>query len=155
MQPPENEKADESGNSHRPNDSTPDQKAETAESMADATQSVKLGRLAELERELIKRTLIETRGNMSEAARILGIDRRTLYRKVSAPAAEQSPAEHVEPSAQKDPWLTLGLLRDDLKIVVALLKSGDGGDRELALRRSLKALHRVGDGELSSEGRSQ
>jgi len=38
--------------------------------------------LAELEREYILRVLVSTDGNKSQAAKILGIDRRTLYRKL-------------------------------------------------------------------------
>ena len=38
--------------------------------------------LEEAERELIKNTLLETRGNREEAAKILGIGARTLYRKL-------------------------------------------------------------------------
>lgn len=38
--------------------------------------------LDQLEREYIKRVLIETGGNKSKAAEILGLDRKTLYRKL-------------------------------------------------------------------------
>lgn len=38
--------------------------------------------LEEVEQEYIRRVLEKTRGNQTKAARILGIDRRTLYRKV-------------------------------------------------------------------------
>jgi DNA-binding NtrC family response regulator len=38
--------------------------------------------LDELEKEYIKRVLIETAGNKSRAAEILGLDRKTLYRKL-------------------------------------------------------------------------
>ena len=54
-------------------------------------------------------------------------------------------------SVKRDPWLTLGLLRDDLKIIAALIAVPDEGARQLAHRRALKALHRVGTGELSAE----
>jgi DNA-binding NtrC family response regulator len=39
--------------------------------------------LAELEREHVQRVLAGTEGNKARAARILGIDRRTLYRKLA------------------------------------------------------------------------
>ena len=39
--------------------------------------------LRDAERELIRSTLDETRGNREEAARILGIGERTLYRKIN------------------------------------------------------------------------
>jgi two-component system response regulator HydG len=39
--------------------------------------------LRDAERELIRETLEETRGNREEAARILGIGERTLYRKIT------------------------------------------------------------------------
>lgn len=38
--------------------------------------------LQQVERETITRVLADLKGNMSAAARRLGIDRRTLYRKV-------------------------------------------------------------------------
>jgi DNA-binding NtrC family response regulator len=38
--------------------------------------------LDQLEKEYIKRVLIETGGNKSKAAEILGLDRKTLYRKL-------------------------------------------------------------------------
>jgi DNA-binding NtrC family response regulator len=38
--------------------------------------------LADVERGYIKRVLESTGGNVSRAARILGIDRRTMYRKL-------------------------------------------------------------------------
>ena len=40
--------------------------------------------LAEVERGYIQRVVARVGGNMSKAARILGIDRRTLYRKLDA-----------------------------------------------------------------------
>ena len=36
----------------------------------------------QLEKEYIKRVLIEVEGNKSRAAEILGLDRKTLYRKL-------------------------------------------------------------------------
>ncbi len=38
--------------------------------------------LDQLEKEYIKRVLIEVGGNKSKAAEILGLDRKTLYRKL-------------------------------------------------------------------------
>ena len=43
----------------------------------------KLDRLTDLERQHIQRVLVETGGNRSEAARRLGIERKTLYKKAS------------------------------------------------------------------------
>lgn len=43
----------------------------------------KLDRLTDLEREHIQRVLADTGGNRSEAARRLGIERKTLYKKAS------------------------------------------------------------------------
>jgi DNA-binding NtrC family response regulator len=50
--------------------------------------------LAELEQHYIRAVLRQTGGNKAEAARILGVDRRTLYRKVAdldADAADEQP----------------------------------------------------------------
>jgi DNA-binding NtrC family response regulator len=41
--------------------------------------------LDQLEKEYIKRVLIETGGNKSKAAERLGLDRKTLYRKLEEP----------------------------------------------------------------------
>ena len=38
--------------------------------------------LADTEAEQIRRVLVATRGNKSRAAKILGIERKTLYRKL-------------------------------------------------------------------------
>jgi DNA-binding NtrC family response regulator len=38
--------------------------------------------LEELERRYIQRVLETVRGNKADAARILGVDRKTLYRKL-------------------------------------------------------------------------
>ncbi len=38
--------------------------------------------MAEVERQYILRVLAATEGNRTEAARILGLDRKTLYRKL-------------------------------------------------------------------------
>jgi two-component system response regulator HydG len=48
-----------------------------------ANGSPKLDRLTDLERQHIQRVLAETGGNRSEAARRLGIERKTLYKKAS------------------------------------------------------------------------
>jgi two-component system response regulator HydG len=45
---------------------------------------VDLGPLAKVEREHIMRTLQSVKGNKSAAARLLGLDRKTLYRKLEA-----------------------------------------------------------------------
>lgn len=42
--------------------------------------------LAQAERKAIDRALIETRGNKAQAARLLGITRRTLYNKLQQQA---------------------------------------------------------------------
>jgi hypothetical protein len=68
--------------------------------------------------------------------------------------SQSSMAERVETVKRVEPWLTLGLLRDDLKQIRAFLEHRelDAGNGELALRRALRALQRIGDGELSAEG---
>lgn len=47
------------------------------------TRKAKRMTLAELEEEYIKETLVFTKGNKSEAARILGISRKNLYEKIA------------------------------------------------------------------------
>ena len=47
--------------------------------------------LAEVEREHILATLVQLGGNRSKAARVLGIDRRTLYRRLAEYARDISP----------------------------------------------------------------
>ncbi len=48
-----------------------------------AGEASRLDRLTDLERQHIQRILMETGGNRSEAARRLGIERKTLYKKAS------------------------------------------------------------------------
>ena len=45
-------------------------------------QAVAGGSLNDVEREMIRRTLIDVGGNKSLASKKLGISRRTLYRKI-------------------------------------------------------------------------
>ena len=60
--------------------------ARVAETMACAeavpTSAAAFGRLEEIERDMIQRTLEAENGNISAAARRLGISRNTLYRKL-------------------------------------------------------------------------
>lgn len=51
--------------------------------LAAAADDSRLDRLTDLERQHIQRILMETGGNRSEAARRLGIERKTLYKKAS------------------------------------------------------------------------
>ncbi len=57
--------------------------------------------LADIERELIERALRQARGNKARAARLLGLNRPRLYRRMVAlglePAPAASPAAHKEP----------------------------------------------------------
>ena len=48
--------------------------------------------LAELEREFIERVLEDEAGNKTRAAQRLGLDRKTLYRKLDEYAKASSPA---------------------------------------------------------------
>jgi DNA-binding NtrC family response regulator len=54
--------------------------------------------LERLEREYILKVLEKTRGNQSRAAEILGIDRRTLYRKLKS-YVEAGQVEHLAPDS--------------------------------------------------------
>lgn len=46
--------------------------------------------LEELERQYVRQVLRQLRGNKAAAARALGIDRRTLYRKLEKWASESA-----------------------------------------------------------------
>jgi len=53
-------------------------------------------RLDEIEREHIERTLRAVKGNKAEAARLLGVDRKTLYRKIAQYNQETAAEEEEE-----------------------------------------------------------
>jgi len=55
----------------------------------DNKQYAHLRSLAEVRAEHIERVLTEVKGNKTAAARILGVDRRTLYRHISALKASE------------------------------------------------------------------
>ncbi|HEV2704283.1 MAG TPA: sigma-54 dependent transcriptional regulator [Pyrinomonadaceae bacterium] len=52
--------------------------------------------LAELEADYVRETLAETRGNKSEAARLLGISRKNLYEKLARYASQAAGSAAVE-----------------------------------------------------------
>ncbi|NUP06529.1 MAG: sigma-54-dependent Fis family transcriptional regulator [Polyangiaceae bacterium] len=56
--------------------------------VVDATSPTELVTIDELERRYIQRVLSLVGGNKTRAARILGLDRRTLYRKLEAPGEQ-------------------------------------------------------------------
>jgi DNA-binding NtrC family response regulator len=56
--------------------------------------------LGEAERQLIERTLEMTKGNRSQAAAILGIGQRTLYRKIKEYGMGGVGAEEPEPTEE-------------------------------------------------------
>jgi two-component system response regulator HydG len=55
--------------------------------------------LEDLEREYIQRVLEEEGGHQSRAAELLGIDRRTLYRKLKQYRAQEAARRRTEPAA--------------------------------------------------------
>ncbi len=57
--------------------------------------------LAELEREFIKRVLAAEGGNKTRAAQRLGLDRKTLYRKLEEYAAGTTPPGEPEGGTAK------------------------------------------------------
>lgn len=57
--------------------------------------------LSQVEREHIHRVIIECQGDLTHAARLLGIDRRTLHRKLAMHGARSRPAKLTDAS----PWL--------------------------------------------------
>jgi ActR/RegA family two-component response regulator len=62
---------------------------EHPETEDDNKQYPHLRSLAEVRAEHIERVLTEVKGNKTAAARILGVDRRTLYRHISALKASE------------------------------------------------------------------
>jgi DNA-binding NtrC family response regulator len=71
------------------------QRVRTTDSFLDAAVAQELS-LEELDRAYIRRTLQQTGGHKAKAAKILGLDRRTLYRKV----AEMEGRSEPPPEAQ-------------------------------------------------------
>ena len=57
--------------------------------------------LEQLEREYIRSVLVAVRGNKREAARVLGIDRKTLYRKLEGTAGESAEKYESGPDKSK------------------------------------------------------
>lgn len=57
--------------------------------------------LEQLEREYVRSVLVAVGGNKREAARLLGIDRKTLYRKLEGGPAESREAYEPDPEGSK------------------------------------------------------
>lgn len=57
--------------------------------------------LEELEKDYILLVLEQTAGHQTKAAEILGIDRRTLYRKLHAYGLEENAPQETDPSGQE------------------------------------------------------
>jgi DNA-binding NtrC family response regulator len=57
--------------------------------------------LHETEKNLIAQALAATNGNITAAAKKLGISRRTLHRKINEMNAERAPAETADTSGSK------------------------------------------------------
>jgi hypothetical protein len=57
--------------------------------------------MEEMERRYVRQVLEAVRGNKTHAARILGIDRRSLYRRLETPYdASRAPAPAPAPSGE-------------------------------------------------------
>jgi hypothetical protein len=56
--------------------------------------------LDEMERRYVRQVLNAVGGNKTHAARILGIDRRSLYRRLEEPRHEQKPADATAATAR-------------------------------------------------------
>lgn len=54
--------------------------------------------LDEMERRYVRQVLNAVGGNKTHAARILGIDRRSLYRRLEEPRHESKPADNHSPA---------------------------------------------------------
>ena len=61
--------------------------------------------LADLEREYIGKVLESTQGNKTEAAKLLGVDRTTLYRKLEEYKIKD--VNHIVDHAEFSPEITL------------------------------------------------
>ena len=59
--------------------------------------------LDEMERRYVRQVLNAVGGNKTHAARILGIDRRSLYRRLEEPRHEQKPAESASANHPRTP----------------------------------------------------
>jgi len=55
--------------------------------------------MEEMERRYVRQVLESVRGNKTHAARILGIDRRSLYRRLETPYAASHPIASAESAA--------------------------------------------------------
>jgi transposase-like protein len=159
----ETQKVEPSGNSIRPDEPAPRKENDSPSSMAERVEPVKLGRLDEVERATIAKVIAETGGNMTAAARVLGIDRRTLYRKIDAlqivvedrepqtssplrAAIRELITEELGTALRKDPWLTLGLVKDDLRQIAALLERDSVSIMCVeSLKHAQRALSRFGE----------
>lgn len=62
-------------------------------------QRVEVATLAEVEREHVIEVLRSTGGDKTEAARLLGIDRRTLYRRLEAYGVLDTAKHYEQPVA--------------------------------------------------------
>jgi len=58
--------------------------------------------MEEMERRYVRQVLEAVRGNKTHAARILGIDRRSLYRRLESPYDASHPVASVRPAAAAD-----------------------------------------------------
>lgn len=80
------------------------QAADASAASARRPEPIDLQRLlADVERELIERALHQARGNKARAARLLGLTRPRLYRRMVALGFEPAPAPSVPPAAQSPP----------------------------------------------------
>ncbi|HLL21755.1 MAG TPA: helix-turn-helix domain-containing protein, partial [Kofleriaceae bacterium] len=59
--------------------------------------------LDEMERRYVRQVLNAVGGNKTHAARILGIDRRSLYRRLEEPRHDQTKTESAHPPTARPP----------------------------------------------------
>ena len=60
-------------------------------SLPDAVTDANKTTVDEMERRYVRQVLASVNGNKTHAARVLGIDRRSLYRRLEAPTTTSSP----------------------------------------------------------------
>ena len=103
--------------------------------------------LSEMERRYVRQVLAAVGGNKTHAARILGIDRRSLYRRLEEPRKDKS-EKTASSEPQRDRPITnsdiarngAGSSNTNLPVQPANPPSSDGAEASFSLRNMIKLL---------------